>query len=280
MFQHFSPATPIAEETIAHYAAKVPAEAVQLWRSHGAGFVGDGYFRFVDPARATTMIGNVFGLPENSTVLFTTALGDVVAHVSGMYLVLKSRFGAIDVIEGTSFASLVELIQDPAQRDVAWEWQPYPAARDRDGVPHFEQCFGYAPLLALGGSPDPNNLKLGGLYEHLAIIAQMTGQPQVRRLLQTSATDAPGAELNLERLEQVGRELMAQLSDNPSLTVYTLPDGLGVAVVHAVRGGATIYVAPDESVLFSGSAVAPHAALEAFRAGTRTPKEKFTRSAR
>ncbi|HEY6801224.1 MAG TPA: T6SS immunity protein Tdi1 domain-containing protein, partial [Agromyces sp.] len=87
----------------------------------------------------------------------------------------------IDVIEGRSFDELVALIEDPRERDDAWEWQPYPAARDRDGVPGFEQCFGFVPLLALGGPNDAEHLQVGGLYEHLAVIAQLAGQPTVRR---------------------------------------------------------------------------------------------------
>ena len=290
-FRSFHPVAPISDATIQVFSGRVPAEVAELWRTHGAGFVDDGYFRFVDPARAAVMLEGVLGLPEGGAVLFTTALGDLVVYVNSLYLVYKSRWGAIDLIEGASFDELVALIEDPAQRDVAWEWQPYPVARDRDGVPHFEQCYGFVPLLALGGAPDPANLKPGGLYEHLAVIAQLAGQPQVRRHLQTataSPTDtAAGAPASTaadasapavpdqSRLVEVGRSLFAKLADNPTLNVIELPDGLGVCVVHAVRGGGKIYVAPDETVLFAGSAVDLEAGLGAFRDGVRTPLEKF-----
>jgi hypothetical protein len=187
-FQNFASVAPISEETIARFADRVPAEVVDLWRSQGAGVVGDdGYFRVVDPARAASMLEGVIGLPEGATVLLATGLGDLVAFVNGLYLVVKPRFGAIDLIEGRSFDEIVALIEDPRQRDDAWEWQPYPAARDRDGVPAFEQCFGFVPLLVLGGPNDAEHLQLGGLYEHLAVIAQLAGQPNVRRPLAFAA---------------------------------------------------------------------------------------------
>lgn len=185
-FRSFQPVAPISDETIRAYEGQVPAEVTELWRTDGAGLVGDGYFRLVDPGRAAQMLEGVIGLPEASTVLFTTALGDLVVHVNGLYLVYKPRWGVIDLVEGASFDELVALVEDPAQRDVAWEWQPYPAARDRDGAPGFEQCYGFVPLLALGGRPDAGNLQLSGLYEHLAVIAQLAGQPQVRAHLQTA----------------------------------------------------------------------------------------------
>ena len=278
-FRSFEQVAPIGEETIARFAGLVPAEVAESWRAQGTGIVGeDGFFRVVDPARAATMLDGVFSLPEGSTVLFTTALGDLVLHANGLYLVVKSRFGAIDIVEGLSFDELVALIEDPTQRDVAWEWQPYPAARERDGVPEFEECFGFVPLLALGGSNEAGHLQRSALYEHLAVIAELAGQPQVRRPLRVAPV-ADGGETaeagSTERLIEVGRALFAKLTTDPVLNIIELPDGLGVCLVHAVRGGGKIYVAPDESALFVGSAVDFDAGLGAFRDGVRTPLEKF-----
>ncbi|GAB3157058.1 hypothetical protein GCM10027290_56520 [Micromonospora sonneratiae] len=52
--------------------------------------------------------------------------------------------------------------------------------------------------------------------------------------------------------------------------VIELPNNLGVAVVHAVRGGGKVYVAPDESVLFVPSAQDFKTGLTAFREGQRS----------
>ena len=183
-FVEFTPVAPISEETIARFAPQVPDGVVAAWREHGAGFVGsDGYVRFVDPARAAQMLEGVFGLPEGSTVLFATALGDLIVHAKGLYLVIKARWGAIDIVADHTFEQLVQRLEDPAVRETAWEWEPYPDARERMGVPGFEECFGFVPLLALGGRASADNLQSGGLYEHLAVIAQMAGMPQTRRIL-------------------------------------------------------------------------------------------------
>ncbi|MFI7006379.1 hypothetical protein [Streptomyces sp. NPDC050145] len=89
------------------------------------------------------------------------------------------------------------------------------------------------------------------------------------------ATTAPDPSTYNSRLVAVGRALFAKLIDHPTLTLVELPDGLGVCLVHAARGGGKIYVAPDETVLFVGSAVTHEAGLGAFRDGMRTPLEKF-----
>ncbi|MGW7331434.1 hypothetical protein ACWGIU_23180 [Streptomyces sp. NPDC054840] len=69
----------------------------------------------------------------------------------------------------------------------------------------------------------------------------------------------------------MGRSLFATVTIDPVLNIVELPDGLGVCLVHAVRGGGKIYVAPDESALFVSSGIAFDAGLDAFRDGVRTP---------
>lgn len=281
-FNTFTQVAPISEETIARFAGQVPSEVVDLWRRQGAGFVGDdGFFRAVDPDRAAQMLEGVFAMPDGSTVLFATALGDIVFHAGGSYFVVKFRFGAIDLAQGVSFDDLVALIEDARHRDAVWQWQPYPAARDRDGAPEFEQCFGFVPLLALGGPNDAAHLQLGGLYEHLALITQLAGQPRVRGALplptSDAPTEAPGSEADRDRLVEVARGLFAKLTEAPKLNIIDLPDGLGICAVHAVRGGGKIYVAPDESALFVASALDFDAGLAAFRQGERTPHIMFER---
>ncbi|MCL2490939.1 MAG: hypothetical protein FWF36_09530, partial [Propionibacteriaceae bacterium] len=56
-FTRFQQAAPIPEATIRHFEPLVPAGVAQAWRQYGAGFVDDGYFRLVDPARAAAMLG-------------------------------------------------------------------------------------------------------------------------------------------------------------------------------------------------------------------------------
>ena len=254
-FRTFDPVAPISDETIERYRAQVPPEVAELWRSQGAGLVGtDGFFRVVDPARAAEMLADVLSLPDGATVLFTTALGDVIAYANGLYLVVKPRFGALDVIQDTSFDELVALIEDPAQRDEAWEWEPYPAAREREGIPGFEECYGFVPLLALGGRADAEHLQRGGLYEHLAVIAKLAGQPEVRRVIDFAPATPSDAAADEDRLVSVG-----QVDD---------VQRRGVGELREQR-------APDESALFVGSSVDFEAGLGAFRDGVRTPPEKF-----
>lgn len=80
----------------------------------------------------------------------------------------------------------------------------------------------------------------------------------------------PAAGPTRARLTEVGRALFAGIAPDAPLEVVPLPGELGVCLVHTVRGGGKVYVAPDETVLFAGSAIDFEQGLEAFRGGART----------
>lgn len=46
------------------------------------------------------------------------------------------------------------------------------------GVLKYDECFGYVPLLALGGSEKVENLKKVKIKEHIKLITQMVGKIQ------------------------------------------------------------------------------------------------------
>ncbi|QIP88307.1 hypothetical protein GLX30_02365 [Streptomyces sp. Tu 2975] len=79
--------------------------------------------------------------------------------------------------------------------------------------------------------------------------------------------------VDVGRLAEIGRTWLPDVTTDASLNVVALEDGAGVCVVHAVRGGGKVYVAPDETVLFAGSSVAFDAGLGAFLDGARTSRD-------
>ncbi|WP_406093125.1 hypothetical protein [Streptomyces sp. NBC_01013] len=89
------------------------------------------------------------------------------------------------------------------------------------------------------------------------------------------ATKAPQPTPGQQRLIEFGEALYRRMSPDAGLGHVLLPDDDAVAVVHQVRGGGSILVAADRSVLFFGSALDISAALLDFRAGVRTPVERF-----
>ncbi|UFU06281.1 T6SS immunity protein Tdi1 domain-containing protein [Ruania halotolerans] len=178
-FNQFSPHAPIAAETIDSFADRAPEGAVQMWRTYGAGAVGaDQFIRVIDPARGRQMLDGSVPLPETVVPMFTTGLGDVVMWAQSMYLLYTFRWGTLQFTRDLSLDRLTELMQDPAVLDEDFQRQPYPLAVTRQGTPAHEECFGFVPLLALGGPNKAGNLQKMGLYEHIAVITQLAGAPK------------------------------------------------------------------------------------------------------
>jgi len=181
VFESFTQVAPISQATFATYGSRVPSGVVQAWRDHGTGFVGDGYFRLVDPARAQQMLGRA--LPAQAVALFTTAMADVVAWYDTMFLVIKFRLGEIHATP-VPFERLVSLMADvDRHRDAIWDWQPYPQAQARLGTPELEDCFMHVPLLGLGGRGDPAQMQTGSVWLHIDLMTQMTGSPRFTHML-------------------------------------------------------------------------------------------------
>lgn len=52
----------------------------------------------------------------------------------------------------------------------------YKAAVEKLGTLEYDECFGYVPLLALGGEESVNNLKKVKIREHIALITEISGE--------------------------------------------------------------------------------------------------------
>jgi hypothetical protein len=179
MIEGFTPAAPIPEDVIERYAPHVPAGVVEMWRENGTGWLADGFFRIVDPAYAEKMLEGVYPFPRPAVVLFTTALADLVVWNNGAFYLVKWRWGILDVLprEG-DITQVLEWMRDPVLRQDYFEWEPYLEAARRDGVPGLDDCFGFVPLLALGGPNTADHLERMQLWVHIAIILQFAGTPR------------------------------------------------------------------------------------------------------
>ncbi|WP_296585518.1 T6SS immunity protein Tdi1 domain-containing protein [Ruminococcus sp.] len=54
--------------------------------------------------------------------------------------------------------------------------EKYNAAVKKYGKLEYDECFGYVPLLGLGGKESVNNLKKVKIKEHIALITEMVGE--------------------------------------------------------------------------------------------------------
>ncbi|MCD7742145.1 MAG: DUF1851 domain-containing protein [Ruminococcus sp.] len=89
--------------------------------------------------------------------------------------IVKYRYGENDVIsDGFDF-----FIDDVVTGELDEEYlniRQYNDAVAKYGYLEYDECFGYTPLLALGGKESIENLKKVKIIEHITLIAEMIGE--------------------------------------------------------------------------------------------------------
>lgn len=88
--------------------------------------------------------------------------------------IVKYRYGENDVIsDGFEF-----FFEDLAEGELDDELsiKQYKAAIKKLGSLKYDECFGYVPLLVLGGKESVKNLKKVKILEHIALITEMSGE--------------------------------------------------------------------------------------------------------
>ena len=177
------PAYTIAEKPalalIAQYRDLVPAEVLAVWENFGFGTFCDGYLKVVNPADYADLLADTYQLTSTPTsmpplVLFATAMGDLLVWERDFLVRVDYRHGEAEVV-ARSFKWFFRDLTDEEYLTERLYWEPYPAARARLGEPAFDECFGYVPLLALGGPETVEHLEKVKLREHIALISQFTG---------------------------------------------------------------------------------------------------------
>jgi hypothetical protein len=166
-------------ELIARYRDRVSPELLAVWEEYGFGTFCEGYLKIVNPDDYTDLLAETYqlvSLPSEAPpiVLFATAMGDLLILERGYLVLVCFRHGNTDTVGKTVKLFFRSVAEDSYLIDVL-RWEPYPAARARLGEPAYDECFGYVPLLALGGPEVAENLEKVKLREHLALIGQFTG---------------------------------------------------------------------------------------------------------
>ena len=169
-----------APELVARYRDRVPPELVEVWEQYGFGTFCDGYLKIVNPDDYAGVLTDTYQLtstaaPAPPLVLFATAMGDLLIWEIGYLALVDYRHGQTHIVAKNLSLLFRNLADGEETLTEEFFWEPYPAARARLGEPAFDECFGYVPLLALGGPEVAENLEKVKLREHIALIGQFTG---------------------------------------------------------------------------------------------------------
>ncbi|WP_137790900.1 T6SS immunity protein Tdi1 domain-containing protein [Bacillus sp. E(2018)] len=164
----------VSNEIIERYKENVPNEIIALWRKYGFGSFMQGYFKSVNPDEFKGILEHSSKRYKDAIVLFATGMGDLLIWSDGYVRLLNFRYGTVKTIMFT-FEFFFSNIFDEEFRNEDLSWQPYPLAMEKYDELKYEECFGYTPLLGLGGEEKVDFLKKVKLKEHMLITNEFMG---------------------------------------------------------------------------------------------------------
>lgn len=164
----------VPEEVIAKYEGKIPEPFIDIWENYGFGTFLEGYFKIINPDDYIDFVEKAYFV-KGAIPLLATALGDIIVWERGEYLyILFYRYNDFDCLEsGCEF--FFEDMCDENYRNKDFKIKNFKEAVKKFGKPAYDECFGYVPLLSLGGAETVKHMEKVNLPVHLELIYDMQG---------------------------------------------------------------------------------------------------------
>ncbi len=164
----------VPSELIDKYVNLVPEEIIIMWKNYGFGTFMNGYFKSINPDDFKDILLETSQRYQDAIVLFATSMGDLIVWSDDYVRLLNYRYGKVTTILHT-FDFFFNNISDLEFQIEDLHWLPYPDAIARYGEPSYDECFGYVPILGMGGMEKVENLQKVKLREHILIITHFMG---------------------------------------------------------------------------------------------------------
>lgn len=176
LFENYNKNNIVDSKIIDEYQGLVPEELVAVWREYGFGSLLDGYLKIINPSDYKEIIDMSYFRANQSIPIFVTAFGDIITWEENKYIrMIKYKNGIFKGI-ASGFDFFWEDLNTEEFCDEFFELSAYKAAVDRYGTIFFDECYGYVPLLGLGGSEKVENLQKVKIKEHIELITQLVGK--------------------------------------------------------------------------------------------------------
>ncbi|WP_061808731.1 T6SS immunity protein Tdi1 domain-containing protein [Rossellomorea vietnamensis] len=177
-FRDFIKNKPVDEDVIFQYKNKLPQELIETWIRYGYGTFADGFIKVINPVDYLGILKRSYSRYEQAIPIFATAMGDLIVWEKGKYVkLINYRKGYVRVVS-SGFEFFFDDLKDPDFMNDELMWQPYPDAIRTYSAPDYDECFGYTPLLGLGGNEKVENLIKVKLKEHILVITEFMGLVQ------------------------------------------------------------------------------------------------------
>lgn len=145
--------------------------------SQGKGSYMNGYLWIVDPLDYQDTLEEVYTPVEHPSTCFARdAFGGLYVWEGESIVYINVRHGESKVVGRKVGVFFNNIITDWEYLSEQLHLDNFYPAKEALGDLSFHECYGYIPLLALGGSEKAENLQKVKIKEHISLIAQSVGK--------------------------------------------------------------------------------------------------------
>ncbi|KXT70277.1 Hypothetical protein SGODD07_01573 [Streptococcus gordonii] len=175
MLVNFIKEADMPQEVIEKYKDQVPAELLQIWQEDGLGTFLDGYLKVINPDDYIDLLRDSYFMGHVAFPMFVTAFGDIITWEENAYVgLVKYNVQDCDIMI-KRMDRFIEYVDDEDFKEDYFDFPLYKDAIDKYGPLAYDQCFGFVPLLALGGVKDVEHMDKVKTLEHIYLMYQLTG---------------------------------------------------------------------------------------------------------
>ena len=175
MLKDFNKVADMPQDVIDKYQDQVPSELLQIWQEDGLGTFLDGYLKVINPDDYSELVKETYFRGESSVPMFVTAFGDIIVLEKNGYIdIIQYKDNTFHIVT-KKMSHFLMFILDTGFTDDYFELPLYHEAVEKHGELDHAQCFGFVPLLALGGFKDVDHLDKVKILEHLYLISELVG---------------------------------------------------------------------------------------------------------
>jgi hypothetical protein len=175
VFSDFKLSEKVSKDTIDKYKDIFGEDVMEIWEKYGFGSTFKGYLKIINPDNMQELLEETYIMPFEEIPIFITGMGDIIAYDNrGNFVILDYRHQRIKVIWTDKEIGWDYFFDDFFQKRY-WQWNPYFEAVEKYGEPEYDECFGYEPLLSLGGKESVENLKKVKYEVHISLMGELQG---------------------------------------------------------------------------------------------------------
>ena len=175
LFDDFILYKKIDDSIVKEYAARVPSELIEIWEHYGFGTIKGGYLKIINPSEWLDILAESYYVDKGSIPIFVTGMGDIIIFDSKGYFMMLNYRKKIMKGVGKRINTFFMMLGSESVLVEQFSWNPYLEAVERYGRLEYDECFGYVPLLGLGGAERVENLQKVKIKERIQIITDFMG---------------------------------------------------------------------------------------------------------